>query len=215
MTDGAVVYLSLFALAALPVTAAAGPAVARAARKPNGRAQRMESTPDWEGTGFREFLDYWRGLRKAGGVARWSDFDCTTIEPLLGHVNAIDVIDGGRDFRFRVYGTDFTICFDLELTGRCVSEIGDPARSAKSLKLYRAALASGQPQGTLYRVRHDDHPHAARDGEDAWMLRLAVPFTAGDGRVDRLLGYGDLVGARTCRAIFGNEVPEDGAVFPG
>lgn len=81
--------------------------------------------------------------------------DPLQLRPALGFVNLLDVIDGGRDFRYRLYGTSVALVSGFDMTGKLLSEF--PARpyviefniavDRASWRLKRCAYTRRCPQG--------------------------------------------------------------------
>lgn len=75
---------------------------------------------------LRALLDYWD--RERGDAAMPARPKIVKeIGPLLKRVHFSDVIDGGRDFRFRLLGDAVFQCLDANQIGRMVSEHPDMA----------------------------------------------------------------------------------------
>jgi hypothetical protein len=67
-------------------------------------------------------LAWWRGLARGGG--RWPDWrtiDKTTLKPWMGWLCRYDVLDGGRDYRYRLVGEWLSRGSGQDLTGELVS----------------------------------------------------------------------------------------------
>lgn len=71
---------------------------------------------------LREISRYWRGKCREGALPSRADLDPIDIPALLAHVFLIDVVDGGRDFRYRLLGTHIVESVGFEFTGQLVSE---------------------------------------------------------------------------------------------
>ncbi len=66
----------------------------------------------------------------------------------LGWISMVDVIDGGRDFRYRLLGTLVTRYFNWDPTGKTVTEAftGQPAQLRDAVMgVYRCAVGSRRP----------------------------------------------------------------------
>ena len=167
---------------------------------------------NWSGTGFESFLDHWRSLKAGKDVPDWHDWQPADLVPLLGSVNAISVVDGGKDFLFRVYGTRHVDSLDIEMTGKSVGDMTDRARSQRSFALYRQVFLSRLPHCTFYRIEAMDSLALKYSRDHVYLLRLVVPFTTGSGEVDRLLGYGEPVTTAMLDSYFGPSRPPDDTV---
>src|SRR3546814_18454171 len=68
------------------------------------------------------------------------------MRPALGHIMLLDVLDGGADYRYRVYGSEIAQRAGFDMTGKCTSEL--PTGSLASLffiAVYQAVLLRPQP----------------------------------------------------------------------
>lgn len=94
----------------------------------------------------RALLDWWHGLPRSGaadpditdpdtadpkipghdipghGIPDWADVDPVGLLPWMGWITLYDVVDGGRDIRYRLVGTRITEQAGVDLTGRLVSQ---------------------------------------------------------------------------------------------
>ncbi len=64
-------------------------------------------------------LEYWRSLSTHGKVPRWDEFDLMKLPlNLVGLTHVFDVIEGGKDFHCRFWGTKLVEIFGFDVTGR-------------------------------------------------------------------------------------------------
>jgi hypothetical protein len=68
-------------------------------------------------------MDYWERIRGAHAMPRRSDLDPVDIPKLLPFVMLVDVLDGPRDFRFRLIGTGIEAIISDDYAGRRFSAI--------------------------------------------------------------------------------------------
>jgi len=126
-------------------------------------------------------LSYWTGLRKDDGLPRAGDIDPLNMRPALGYVLLLDIVEGGLDFRYRLFGTILAAVSGFEMTGKLMSEhptspyILDFYRAT-----YRAALQRREPLATV-------HSPPVAVSTTIWH-RLILPFADRDGAVVRLMG---------------------------
>lgn len=78
---------------------------------------------------LRDLYHYWRRLRVNGALPHRRDINPADFVPHLGLVNLIDVVDGGRDFRFRLIGSIVDHVLQRSYTGTMVSDY--PRRSGR------------------------------------------------------------------------------------
>lgn len=64
----------------------------------------------------------WHSKRVDGGLPARRDFDPQTLKWLLGWISIVDVIDGGRDYIFRLYGSRVAEALGFDLTGKSISD---------------------------------------------------------------------------------------------
>lgn len=107
-----------------------------------------------------------------------ADFDVLELRPWLGNLHLIEVVDGGRDFHHRVYGTDLAIAFDMDLTGKGMSALPDGVREAVR-RGYAQVCLSGEP------LVVDTDP-AVRSAVER-VEKLILPLSSDGTVVDRLL----------------------------
>lgn len=127
-------------------------------------------------------LEFWHARGDGQGVPAWSDFDVVGLRQWLGDINLIEAVDDGNDFFFRIYGTRLAEAMGFDMTGKRVSQLSDRRLVGMSLTLYRTVLAQGAPQFMFHR--------APTSTVQRYWLRLAMPVASRDGRVDRVLGFG-------------------------
>lgn len=129
---------------------------------------------------LRFLLDYWTGLRRDRALPQTTDIDPMRMRPALGYVMLVDVIDGGRDFRYRLYGSDLAFVSGFDMTGRHLSSHGASANVVEfSLAVYRAAVIRKEPVFTSRK------PVGARHTTE-WQ-RVVMPLVDETGAVTRFL----------------------------
>ncbi|HEX2116684.1 MAG TPA: PAS domain-containing protein [Alphaproteobacteria bacterium] len=125
-------------------------------------------------------LDYWSSLLDGAALPPADRIDPLRMRRALGYVLLIDVVDDGRDFRYRLFGSAVAAVSGFDMTGKLLSEHGASAYLREfSLALYRAAMQRREsvfctyaPSGTVTTV--------------CWQ-RLALPLTDQSGAVTRFL----------------------------
>lgn len=67
---------------------------------------------------------YWNALDRHGasGLPHLAQIDPFAMRPALGYVMLLDVVDGGRDFRYRLHGSTLAEISGFDMTGRMLSE---------------------------------------------------------------------------------------------
>lgn len=123
-------------------------------------------------------LEFWDGKRRGRKVPARKDFDVFELRPWLGYLHLVEVLEGGRDFRYAIYGTDLAMAFGIDLTGKTLAAVPAAVRQAVE-SAYRAVRMSGEP------LFIEDDPTFESSIERVECLILPLS-TTGEG-VDRLL----------------------------
>lgn len=127
-------------------------------------------------------LRYWGGLPRDSGQPgpHLRRIDPLDMREALGFVTLIDVVDEGRDFLYRVYGTRIAERYGADLTGRRTSQTDDGSYAAAFLvAVYRAALQRAEPVFT-------EHYPSPRSSTAKWS-RIVLPLVGDGGRIERFL----------------------------
>lgn len=90
----------------------------------------------------------------------------------------LDVVDGGHDLRFRLYGTGLVAMFGFDLTGRLVSQVSDLI-GERPLQEYREVIRNIVPS-YVSRMSPSRREYLAVD-------KLALPLIDVDGQVNKIL----------------------------
>ena len=133
-----------------------------------------------EQTQLQFLLTYWHGLRDDAGRVKVGSIDALDMRPALGYLMLLDVLDGGADFRYRLYGSIIAQHSSFDMTGRRLSELRpDQGVGAVFQVIYRAVLARPEPIYT-------EHAPPPTIRVKLW-YRLILPLFDDDGGVCRLL----------------------------
>ncbi len=94
---------------------------------------------------LRDLYRYWQRLRVNGALPHHHAINPADFVPHLGLVNLIDVVDGGRDFRFRLIGSIVDHVLQRSYTGTTVSDY--PRRSGREhlMAIFTSATLERQP----------------------------------------------------------------------
>jgi hypothetical protein len=76
------------------------------------------------------------------------DLDVLELRPWLGNLMLIDVLEDGRDFRYRLYGSILAQYYGRDLTGKTTEHVRPEARDLVRQE-YRTVLASREPAVVL------------------------------------------------------------------
>jgi len=124
-------------------------------------------------------ISYWSEGRDERPMPPADRIDPIGLRPVLGRLLVCEPVDGGADFRIRLYGSGLALEMGRDLTGSRISEI-QPGSYVTTffLACYRAVLLRKAP---LY-TRH--LPSAASFASD--IRRVLLPFGA-EGEIARIL----------------------------
>ncbi|MBT6116389.1 MAG: PAS domain-containing protein [Rhodospirillaceae bacterium] len=131
-----------------------------------------------------EVFAYWNALRGDEPVPRRDAFDPIRVKPSLGLISIAEVLRGGEDFRYLLYGSELARVQDQDFTGRLVSELPPPEFGRFVLSHLREAIAEGKP--TAYRIE----VVSDRMSIDYW--RLLLPFCGESGGIGEVMSICDL-----------------------
>ena len=130
---------------------------------------------------LRFLLRYWSELAGARDMPGAKEIDALEMRPALGYINLLDVIEGGEDFRYRVFGSVIAAVAGYDMTGRKMSALKTvPYMAEFALATCRAVVQRGQPLLTEHRPPPSAVPTVAWHG-------LVLPLAGDDGAVARLL----------------------------
>lgn len=135
---------------------------------------------DLEQEQLQFLLRYWNGLVGEDATVAASKIDPLDMWPALGFIMLLDVVDGGADFRFRVYGSAIAQSAEFDVTGKLMSEA--PLQGVVMdffYAVYRAVLIRPEPLYT-------EHEPPAEIGVKRWH-RLMLPLVDDDQKVSRVL----------------------------
>jgi hypothetical protein len=137
---------------------------------------------------LRYLLDHWLKLTDGIGLPLARTLNPFELEPARGYVMVLQPVEGGRDFRYRFYGSRLTVVSGFDMTGRRLSSHPVSTYAAEfAIAAYRAAMRRRLP---LYTTRDPVGAAVAR----RWQ-RLALPFADASGAVTWLLCATVAIGA--------------------
>lgn len=123
---------------------------------------------------------HWTDRREGNRLPSRDSFDVMELQPWMGHLILIAVIDGGQDFLYRLHGTTLVGIVGQDLTGRLVSGFTDERRRAGLMDKYRYVVQSGDP---LF-VACDSNPDELNYKS---IRKLILPLSDNGREVDMLL----------------------------
>jgi hypothetical protein len=129
---------------------------------------------------LRFLLRYWEDLRGAQQMPAYRDIDAVAMRPALGYVHLLDAVEGGRDFRYRVFGSIVAAVSDFDMTGHLASTLKASSYVGEfGLASLRAVVARREPLFTV-------HGPPAAVYTATWH-RLILPLADDQGDVARVL----------------------------
>lgn len=138
------------------------------------RAEEAQTAP------IRHLIRYFEHRSAGVSAVPAATLDPAEFRPALGYVNIVEPVDGGCDFRFRIFGTFVAAVTGQDLTGQLVTQM--PASDYvvdHALACYRAAFARRLP---LLSLRIPLGAESTRRWE-----RVILPFVGPTNGVSRLL----------------------------
>jgi hypothetical protein len=130
---------------------------------------------------LRELHGYWDQRRDGRSMPARADIDIALIPTLLQYVFLVDVLDGGRDFRFRLVGTHFRDVTGQEVTGQHVAEAFPEQFGAEVRQIWGRVVEERRPvfgRGNLWIPGRE---HVKWEG-------IAMPLAEDDRTVNMLFG---------------------------
>ncbi|HUC65312.1 MAG TPA: PAS domain-containing protein [Stellaceae bacterium] len=129
---------------------------------------------------LRFLLRYWEDLRGTRRLPAYREIDAVEMRPALGYVHLLDAVEGGRDFRYRVFGSIVAAVSDFDMTGQLASTLKASAYVGEfGLASLRAVFARREPLFTVH-----GPPTAIYT---ATWHRLILPLADDQGDVARVL----------------------------
>ncbi len=130
---------------------------------------------------LRDIYRYWRGKCREGAFPSRADIDPTEIPALLPHVILVDVVDDGRDFRYRLLGTHIVASVGFEFTGQLVSEFMRDHEEEMRAQDYHRLVESREP-------RHVISHMIAFGGDYMRYERVLCPLSSNGEAIDMIFG---------------------------
>jgi PAS domain len=129
---------------------------------------------------LRFVLAHWQSLAGDRPMPLARQIDALALRPALGYLSLLDVVEGGADFRYRLFGTIASAVTGFDMTRRLLSQHQASAYMVQYFfAVYRAMLQRQEPVYTQHRP-----PAAVKT--NAWH-RVALPLADEAGAVIRFL----------------------------
>jgi hypothetical protein len=130
---------------------------------------------------FVQARTYWDRIRQNRTVPRKSDFDPVDVPSLLSVTAWVEVMDGGRDYKFRVVGTDIDAIHSGYYTGRRMSEIAAFLPGSPFFEAFAEAVRQGRSVTVTL-------PYDFEDGTPLHVRVLLLPFGDDEANIDHVWG---------------------------
>jgi hypothetical protein len=141
--------------------------------------------PERDDPRLRAIWDYWCSRHRGGRLPGRRDIDPLHIPRLLGHIGIIEVLrqaDGGRRFRFRLWGTRLTELYGRDYTGSYLEDVILPTRVEAIRAVFEMVVLTHLPH--FWQV-----PVPAENRDFISNRRLLMPLASDGETVDALLGF--------------------------
>jgi hypothetical protein len=132
--------------------------------------------------GMRSFFEVWRKACAARGrsLPARADVDILELTTYIGELGLLEVVEGGRDFRYRVHSTGAAKLLGQDYTGKLLSATNRPAeRLQRLVERYRRVVATKVPW-------YSRTPADAEIGI-AYTARLLLPLSEDGERVSMII----------------------------
>jgi len=128
----------------------------------------------------QQLLTYWQSRCPPGGVPARDAIAAADIPRLLPYLQILEPIDGGRDWAYRLVGTQLTARYSFDWTGQRVSRLYTPERAAWLINSCNGATRGSAAGFAIGRLRIPGREHVlyeivvlpilGRDSATRWLL---------------------------------------------
>jgi len=131
---------------------------------------------------------YWQGKRGGRAFPDRGDISPSEFSRLLPHITIVEVLEGGRDFRFRLYGSAMAAMTGHDRTGEYFSKLeAAPGAKISSEETRRYWMDYGrqvlEAQGPVFTKA----PLIPGAGERIMLHSAVLPLTAGGTEIGQVL----------------------------
>jgi hypothetical protein len=128
---------------------------------------------------LRSLYGYWQSHAADGRLPGAAIVDPIALRPWLGHLLLVDVLEGGSEFVYRVYGSNVAETFGQDMTGQ--SPRGFPSHHVDIIVgPYRAVAGDRRP-------RYTAHIMSVQERKFAVWERVILPIADHAGNASQLL----------------------------
>ena len=128
--------------------------------------------------------DHWIALPRDGDLPHIRFLEPLRLRAWLGDLIVLDVLDEGRDFRYRVYGSLVASHVGFDLTGSLTSDIAGRMQTGAVIPLFFLSLYRRVVLDRCAWYSRHQPPHTVTA---FFWRRLILPYVGDDGEVARLL----------------------------
>jgi hypothetical protein len=128
-------------------------------------------------------VHFYSRLSEGRAMPHRSEFRPSTMRWMLGRLYLLDVLDGGADYRFRLFGVFWQAVFGADLTGLRLSQLAFEGGLDKLRADYDTIATTGMPALCPRRVKWPDDTVLE-------FQRLLLPYADDAGQVSLILGAG-------------------------
>lgn len=127
---------------------------------------------------LRPALAHWEAARGAKAIPSRAEINPLALKSTLGLMAMVDVVDQGRDFVFRLFGTELSSRVGEDFTGRSVDSIVPKAYGELLRRSYEKVVARRAPSFDHVAFQYRNHARLYH--------RLTLPLSGDGEQVDRL-----------------------------
>lgn len=123
---------------------------------------------------------YWEEKKGSGKILRRDHFDPVDVPDLLSHLILLDVVDGGKNFHYRLVGTHIVTAIGRDFTGETVIQFHKGHEDISVIDGYFAVLEAGEPQLENRSLQNIGRDYITYE-------RLLLPMSRSNGPTDSVL----------------------------
>lgn len=94
---------------------------------------------------LKALLALWNQKRGERKMPTRDEFEPRDMRSYLRRLHLYDVVEGGRNFRIRVFGTSLTIGLGTDPTGKLITEHPDPVAGHRFMLILQHVVSVGRP----------------------------------------------------------------------
>jgi hypothetical protein len=137
--------------------------------------------PGPEANDLKAIQAWWDTLKGEAPMPSKAQLQPQSLKPFLSRIQLIEVIDGGRDYRARVFGSHWVALAGLDFTNHLYSEFTHDAAREKWTHFCDLVVRSGEPLALTTSLSNVGRSFIVLEA-------LFLPFSDPSGAVGHLLG---------------------------